>query len=108
VVLLVVVLLIGAAAYEYSRESGSVNITVDSTHLTQTVSVTVSVDGTQLGTQSLAPGNSLQFSHSVFVGTGCETVTVLASSTGGGLGPESDSQTPTLCPGASVAVTLYV
>jgi PKD repeat protein len=108
VVVVIIVALVGVAVLAYAHDSGTVNITVSSTHLTDTVTVTVSVDGTQVASQSLAPGNSMQVSHMVYVGSGCQTVTVLATSTGGGLGPQTDSATPTVCAGASVPVTLYV
>jgi hypothetical protein len=98
----------GIVGWAYYDGSGTMNVTVDSTHLTSTVNVSVYVGGSLVVTEPLAPGGSIHLSHKVFVGTGCRSVTAVASSTGGGLGPQSDSATRSLCPSGSAGVTLFV
>ena len=106
VVVIVVIAAIGLAVY--LTGSGTVAVTVTSTHLTTTVSVTVYVDGSTIANQLLGPGQSATFDHTVFVGGGCRNVLVSATSTGGGLGPQSDFSNPSVCAGQTATTSLLV
>lgn len=106
-IVVIVVLVIGAVAF-LVLASGTYTITLNSTHVAYTVSVTVTVDGGNSQTLTLGPLQSATISITLYGLTGCGTHTVSATSTGGGLGPQTDSANPSLCPGHTVGVDLDV
>jgi hypothetical protein len=116
VVVVVVVIIAGLYFLAFYSPSGSglinggtLHVVVSSNHVTQTVTVSLTVNGNPQYFRSLAPGNSITTGiPEVWTGSSCQTYTVVAVSSGGGLGSESDQATPQLCSGATANVQLSV
>jgi hypothetical protein len=106
--LIVVVVVVVAGVIVYIEATGTIDIKVTSDHITQTVSVAVDVNNKQVSSLTLSPGQSSTFNQVELTGLGCGSYTVAATSTGGGLGSQSDSATPQLCGGGTVSVNLVV
>lgn len=105
VAVVVVVGIAGLALYVLANND-SIQVTVDSTHITNTVSVAFFVDGNQFATGSLSPGYSLTETDTLYGQTFCSSHTVEVVSNGGGAGSEQDSGTVEVCPGQTQAITL--
>lgn len=89
---------------------GGIYVVVSSAHITNTVGVTLTVDGNVKDTVNLAPGYQVTWHGTVtwFGGGTCTVHEVQAVSVGGAFGPTSDSATPTVCQGGTVEVDLTV
>ena len=57
---------------------------------------------------SLAAGYYVEYTFDMYPGPDCQTYNVYASSTGGGLGGESDSENVYLCAGETKTADLYI
>ena len=107
-VLAVVVAVIVVVATSF--RGGGVYVVVSSSHITNSVEVTLTIDGSSKWTQSLAPGYQIMWSGTItwFGENGCTVHSVVATSTGGALGPTSAAADPTVCQGQTVEVDLAV
>jgi len=112
-----VVILVAIVALRLGFEAGersdgdacTIEIEISSTHVTQTVTVSVYVDGSQVSTTSLGPMASKEITYHYNVGSAnSKTIIVKAVSTGGGLGTVSDSANLSVKGGSSYHVTLDV
>lgn len=109
IVVTVVVVLVIIVAVAANFHSGTLRTVVTSNHLTQSVSITLQIDGATQYSVLASPGQQLVNDYSeTWAGQSCNSYTVTASSQGGGLGPETDSKTVALCGGAVVEVDLSV
>lgn len=105
VVLVVVVAIVVLAEYR----SSTLLITVTSNHITNSVTYIVTLDGRQVDSGTLAPGQSVQDSEPlIWWGDSCQAHSVVATSTGGGLGPETDSATGIVCSGVPASADLSI
>ena len=109
VILAVVVVLAVVFALIAFYHAGTVQITVTSDHILNTVDVDLVCDGNPCEGGHLGPLQSLTFDRTfTWFGASCKTVTVVATSTGGGLGSQTDSASGSLCGGEKAAVFLTV
>lgn len=95
----------------WASGSATVLATVHSTHLINSVHYTVSLNGVQKAEGDLAAGSSVTHSMTVSFLYGVNnytTVTVLATSTGGGFGAVSDQFSGNLVNGQTYPVTLNI
>jgi predicted nucleic acid-binding Zn ribbon protein len=86
-------------------------VTVHSDHTSYTIHYFVYLNGVERASGNLEPGSSFTHDLSVGLGKGIfekSTIVILATSTGGGFGPESDQKTVSLGNGESISVTLNV
>jgi hypothetical protein len=106
VVVLVVVLAI-VVALEY--RSSTWYITVTSNHITNMVTYIVTVDGRQVDSGTLNPGQSVQDTVPLtWWVDNCQSHSVVGISTGGGLGSETDSATSIICSGVPASTDLSI
>lgn len=110
--LLIAVVIIGAVAGVVAfalYRSSTLNITVASNHITNIVAYIVTVDGTQVDSGVLGPGQGVDLAVPMsWWSDNCKSHSIVATSTGGGLGPETDSATVILCAGTPASVTLSI
>lgn len=102
-----VIVVIAFVAVEY--RSSDVDITVVSNHITNTVTFTFAFDGRQIDSGVLGPGQKasdrVPLSWWFY---DCQPHSFAATSTGGELGPETDSATLVVCSGTSYGTWLSV
>ncbi len=109
IILAVVVVMAVVLAFLAFYHAGTVSITLMSDHVLNTVDIVVTCDGRVCLQGQLAPLQSSTNDWSVtWFGASCKTVTVVATSTGGGLGSQTDSASGSLCGGEHAAVFLTV
>ena len=109
IVLTVVIVVAVVFALLAFYHAGTVSITITSDHVLNTVDIVVTCDGRVCLQGQLEPLQSSTNDWTVtWFGATCKTVTVVATSTGGGLGPETDSASGSLCGGEHAAVHLTV
>ncbi len=109
IVLVIAVVLAAVFGLLAFYHAGTVSITLTSDHILNTVDVVVTCDGRVCLQGQLAPLQSSTNDWSVtWFGASCKTVTVVATSTGGGLGSQTDSASGSLCGGEHAAVFLTV
>lgn len=91
------------------HRSSDVDVTVISDHATNAVTYAFTVDGRQVGSGALSPGQKtfyrLPFSWWFYP---CQPHSFSASSTGGELGPRNDWLNLTVCAGTSYGYALSV
>lgn len=104
---IVVVVIVAIVALEY--RSATLVVTVMSNHITNVVAYILTVDGRQVDSGTLNPGQSVQASVSLaWWVDNCQTHTIVATSSGGALGPETDSAAGIACAGDLLTATLSV
>ncbi len=109
IVIVVVVVVVGVVIGLAEFKSASLTVTVSSNHVTNTVTYILDLDGQQVNSGVLSPLQSVQVPVPVtWWGDSCTYHTVSATSTGGGLGPESDSSSGLLCSGQSYTASLSI
>ena len=109
IILAVVVVMAVVLAFLAFYHAGTVSITITSDHILNTVDVSVTCDGKPCFSGQLGPLQSSTDEWTVtWFGASCKTVTVVATSTGGGLGSQTDSASGSLCGGEKAAVFLTV
>lgn len=109
VVSVVVVVILILAGLALLIHSATLHVVVASNHITSAVTASLSIDGSVKYTQTLPPGQEIIGDYDVpWTGSNCHTFVVVATSTGGGLGPETDQATPTVCSGDTLSVDLSV
>jgi len=115
-IILILILIIAAVGYfgatKYGHHS-DISIEVYSTHITETVDLTVYIDDEQVYSyKGLKPGEGrgtttpLKYYFSYFDKS--RVIEIKAVSTGGALGPQTDSETITVFPNDSHSVKLYI
>ena len=111
-VAVVVLLIIIVAAMNLSSVTGSsatISVTIHSTHILNTVSYSLYVDSALKASGSLSALATVTKTITFhWESSDAVTVVVSATSSGGGVGSQSDQQTLTLSPGGSYAVNLYI
>lgn len=106
VVIIVLLLLAGAALLIHSA---TLHVVVVSNHISSSVTASLSIDGVVKYTQTLPAGQEIVGDYDQpWTGSSCHTFVVVATSTGGGLGPETDQATPSVCSGNTLEVDLSV
>jgi hypothetical protein len=109
VVIIVVVAVVAALAIAVEYRSASLVVTVTSNHITNTISYVLDVDGSQVDSGVLTPGQAVQKTVPLaWWIDSCTYHTASATSTGGALGPESDSAAGTVCSGQVYTASLSV
>lgn len=111
IVIIVVIALILAILALAPIGTARVIVTVHSDHTSYAIHYFVYLNGVERASGNLEPGASFTHDLSVGLGKGIfekSTVVVLATSTGGFWGSESDQETVVLGNGESVSVTLNV
>jgi predicted nucleic acid-binding Zn ribbon protein len=111
IAMVVIIILILAILALAPIATARVIVTVHSDHSIYTVSYKVYINGEPKAEGSLEAGASRTHAINVQLGTGIfseSTVVIMASSTGGGFGAESDQQTFLMVNGESVSLTLNV
>ncbi len=109
VIILVVLVAVIAVAFIAEYRSSTLIVTVTSNHITNTVTFILTVDGRQVDSGTLAPGQSVQDSVALsWWVDNCQSHTAIATSSGGGLGPETDSATGIVCSGVPATADLSV
>lgn len=111
-VIVVVVIVIGAivAVFFFMGLSShaTLKVRVNSSHILYTVQYELYIDGSLKDSDSLAAGYYAEYTFDMYPGPDCHTYNVYASSTGGGLGGESDSENVYLCAGETKTADLYI
>ena len=109
VVALLIVVVVAMSLSSITGSSATITVTIHSTHALNTVSYSLYVDGSlkASGSVSALATVTKTITHHWESSDG-ETVVVSATSSGGGLGSQSDQQTLTLSPGGSYAANLYI
>jgi hypothetical protein len=106
VVIVVVVALIG---FFMISKNGKIVVTVTSTHLVNDVEYRVFLDGQLKYSGTLSPLGSIQYTFDItWLVDSCQTHQVSADSTGGVLGPQSDSESVELCGGTVEQAALLI
>jgi hypothetical protein len=110
-VLIIVVAAVAVAAVAIVAEirSSHLFVTVTSNHVSNTIAYVLTIDGRQVDSGVLLAGGGAEYSVPLtwFVDD-CQSHTVVATSTGGGLGPETDSESGIVCSGVPATVSLSV
>ncbi len=107
IVVIGVVILAVALLAEY--HSSTLFITVTSNHISNTVSYILTVDGRQVDSGTLTPGQSVDDAVSLsWWVDNCQVHSATATSTGGGLGPETDTATGIICSGVPASASLSI
>jgi len=108
-VIVVVVLLALVAWFGFIAKSGTLVVTVQSDHLLVTVTYRVFLDGALRDEGTLEPGQYVEYTFPLaWMSDSCQSHQASADSTGGGLGPESDSEVVSVCSGTTEHVTLTI
>ncbi|MCJ2564209.1 MAG: hypothetical protein LN417_09005 [Candidatus Thermoplasmatota archaeon] len=111
-VIIVVIIVIGAifAVFFFMGLSShaTLKVRVNSEHIYYTVQYELYIDGSLKDSDSLAAGYYVEYTFDLYPGSDCHTYNVYASSTGGGLGAESDSENVYLCAGETKTANLYI
>jgi hypothetical protein len=87
------------------------DVAVHSTHLTQTVSYQIVINGAVVEQGTLTPSNSYYWTipyHFAWAFSGQKSITIVGTSYGGALGDQSDSHSLTLVSGNAYSLTLNV
>lgn len=115
-IILVILLVVAAVGYFVATKYGhhsDISIEVYSTHITETVDFTVYIDGDQVYSyKGFKPGEGrgttvpMKYYFSYFDKS--RIIEVKAVSTGGGLGPQTDTDTITVFPNERYDVKLYI
>lgn len=109
VIIAVILAVIFFAFPQFSGSTATLNISVNSTHILLSISYNVYVDGSLIDSNTLGPGQYMQYSYTYhWTSSDPTTVTVSATSTGGGFGGESDSKAVTVTDGGTYTINLYV
>lgn len=109
VVIIIVIVVIGAFVLFTSFAShATLKVRVHSTHILFTVQYELYIDGSLERSGTISPGYYAEYTLDLYPGSSCHTYNVYASSTGGGLGAESDSENINLCSGETQEVDLYI
>ena len=110
-VLIVVVVLVVILAVVVLAEYRSTTLvaTVTSNHVSNTVAYVLTVDGRQVDSGTLLAGQSVTDSIplSWWVDS-CQSHTAIATSTGGGFGPETDTASGIICSGSPATASLSI
>jgi len=109
IVALVVILAVVFLAVVSTGSSATIVITVNSTHILYSVECRIFVGNSQIASGTLDPGHYVSYTHTYhWLSSDPTTVRVSATSTGGGLGSESDYDDITVSNGGTYTVDLYV
>jgi hypothetical protein len=107
IIVVIVVIALIAALYFFGGQA-TLKINVNSEHILFSVDYELYIDGELQDSDSLSPGQYMEYTFTLHPGPSCATYNVFASSTGGGLGGESDSENVRLCNGETKSVDLYI
>ncbi len=108
-IVIVVLVVVAAIVVVMEYRSATLVVTVTSNHITNTVTFILSVDGRQVDSGTLTPLQSVQDSVPLtWWVDSCSSHTTSATSSGGGLGPESDSATGITCSGGTYTASLSI
>jgi hypothetical protein len=91
--------------------SSTLDVTIHSTHITQTVNYQILINGAVVEQGTLTPGNSITWTiHYQYACafSGQKAISIVGNSYGGGLGDQSDSHSLTVINGYEYSVTLNV
>jgi len=112
VVAVVVVLLIVLYAVFFGHigvNHATVTVIVSSTHLLFGVNYALTDNGQSVSSGILNPGGSVRVTLTPsWGGSSCSSHTYVATSTGGGLGSQTDSETLNICDGGTYSSTLNI
>ena len=109
IVVIIVIGAIGAVLFFAGLSShATLKVRVNSSHIFSTVQYELYIDGSLEDSDSLAAGYYVEYTFDMYPGPDCHTYNVYASSTGGGLGGESDSENVYLCASETKTADLYI
>ena len=109
IVAIVVILAVVFLAVVSTGSSATIVITVHSTHILYSVECQTFVGNSQIASGTLDAGHDVSHTHTYhWLSSDPTTVRVSATSTGGGLGSESDYDDITVSNGGTYTVDLYV
>lgn len=117
IVSIVCLLMIGSMfAFAYSADHGkgwfgssaTIYIKASSTHISNTVTVTMTVNGVEVAKESLSPFSSMTYDFKAMFFADAETYTIVVTSEGGGLGNYHDSRTVTVEKGDTQNVAFLI
>jgi hypothetical protein len=109
VAVLLIVVVVAMNLSSITGSSATISVTIHSTHVLNTVSYSLYVDSALKASGSVSALATVTKTITHHWGSSdAVTVVVSATSSGGGLGSQSDQQTLTLSPGGNYAANLYI
>jgi hypothetical protein len=108
-IIVVIILVLAFIGSQVVGSNATINIYVNSTHLLYSVSYNVYIDGSLIHSGTLNPGYSAYAPYSYhWSSSDPTTITLSATSTGGGLGSQSDSKSLVVSDGGTYTVNLDI
>jgi hypothetical protein len=109
VIIVVIIIILAIAIPGIVGSKATINITIYSTHILYSVSYNLYVDGSLADSGILSAGWYVQYSYEYKWPSGdSKAIVVSATSSGGGLGSTSDSDTIAVSDGGTYSVNLYI
>jgi len=107
-IVIVIVVILAILFFTTLSSHATLKVRILSAHLFNDVNYELFIDGDLEKTGTLTPLQTVEHNIDLYPGSQCRDYSIYASSTGGELGPMSDTETVNVCAGETKDITLTV